>query len=173
MKSPKEYEKKAAVDLFEPFSIGRLELKNRFVRSATWDNTADNSGAVTDTSEAMYRKLGKGGVGLIVTGFAYITPLGQALPCQYGVHSDAMIPGLHRLVQAAHQGGAKIALQIVHAGINSAYAPLAGFTAQAVSAKQDINTKHREMTNEEIEGVISDFASAAGRAKEAGIDLGG
>ena len=185
MKSPKEYEKKAAVDLFEPFSIGRLELKNRFVRSATWDNTADNSGAVTDTSEAMYCKLGKGGSGLIVTGFAYVAPLGQALPRQYSVHTDTMIPGLHRLVQAAHQGGAKIALQIVHAGINSGYLLKKGITTLAVSRKQDsirpgmlpllsrkqeINIPHREITDEEIEGVLSDFASAAVRARKAGFD---
>ena len=36
--------------LFEPIKIGRLELKNHFVRSATWDATADETGKVTDKS---------------------------------------------------------------------------------------------------------------------------
>jgi len=38
------------MNLFEPFKINGLELKNRFVRSATWDASADSSGTVTDRS---------------------------------------------------------------------------------------------------------------------------
>jgi len=185
LKSPNESKKKAPSDLFEPFSIGGLELKNRFVRSATWDNTADDSGAVTDKSVAFYSKLSQGRIGLIVTGFAFINPLGKALPRQYGVHHDGMISGLRLLVQAAHREGSKIALQIVHAGINSPFFYKKGMTTLAVSGmkdglrpgmlplisrKQKINIPHREMTDEEIESVISDFVSAAVRAREAGFD---
>ena len=79
--------------LFQPYKIGSLELKNRFVRSATWDGTADDSGAVTDTSVALYRELGKGGVGLVVTAYSFVTALGQAAPRQYGIHNDDMVPG--------------------------------------------------------------------------------
>lgn len=156
-------------ELFEPYSIGGLELKNRFVRSATWDNTADKSGAVTDNSVAIYNALGRGGVGLIVTGYAYVSPEGQAMPGQYGAHTDQMLPGLTRLVQAAHQGGAKIALQIVHAGINSIYIHRIGLVAMVVSSKKG-RRPHREMDDEDIERIISDFASAAIRAREAGFD---
>ena len=173
------------VSLFEPFEIGGLELKNRFVRSATWDNTADNSGAVTDSSVAIYRKLGEGGVGLIVTGFAYVSLSGQALPRQYGAHSDAMIHGLQKLVRAAHRGGAKIALQIVHAGLNSSYLLEMGIPALAVSklpdrlrpgmlpllsGSREINVRHQEITDEEIERMLADFAAAAVRARKAGFD---
>ena len=56
------------IDLFAPFRIGDLEIKNRFMRSATWDATADVSGAVTDASTELYRVLGKGHIGLIITG---------------------------------------------------------------------------------------------------------
>lgn len=110
-----------SIDLFAPNRIGKLEMRNRFVRSATWDASADDSGAATDNSVAVYQQLGQGGVGLIMTGYAFVSPLGQAIHGQYGAHIDDMIPGLRRLVQAAHQGGAKIALQVVHAGINSHY----------------------------------------------------
>ena len=162
--------KKHTIDLFEPCKIGRLELRNRFMRSATWDATADSSGATTDNSVALYQELGQGGVGLIVTGFAYISPLGQAVPGQYGVHTDNMISGLRRLVQVAHHGGAKIALQLVHAGINSRYIRQIGKTPLAVSRMQGIPGPHREMTDEDIEVILSDFASAALRAQEAGFD---
>jgi 2,4-dienoyl-CoA reductase-like NADH-dependent reductase (Old Yellow Enzyme family) len=157
-------------DLFEPYRIGRLELKNRFVRSATWDATADSSGAVTDTSVALYRELGRGRIGLIVSGYAFVSSLGQAVSGQYGVHSDDMLPGLRRMVEVAHQGGTSIALQIVHAGINSNYLRRVGMTVLAVSNMPEASNPHREMTDEDIETIISDFTAAALRAREAGFD---
>jgi len=160
-----------AIELFEPYRIGKLELRNRFVRSATWDATADDSGRVTDTSVALYGNLGRGEIGLIVSGYAYISLIGQAAVGQYSVHTDDMIPGLSRLVQAAHQGGAKIALQIVHAGINDRLlSSRKGITLLAVSKRPEINRPHRELTDEEIEEIISDFAAAALRGREAGFD---
>ncbi len=158
------------VDLFAPYKIGLMELRNRFVRSATWDGTADGTGAVTDSSVAMYRELGQGGVGLIISGFAFISPLAQVGHSQYGAHTDDMIPGLRRLAQAAQRGGAKIALQIVHGGINSNYLPRKGIISLAVSASERRNRPHREMTEDDIEATIADFAAAARRAKEAGFD---
>ena len=125
-------------NLFEPYRIGTLEVKNRFVRSATWDCTADSSGAVTDTSVALYQKLAHGGVGLIISGYAFISPLGQATTGQYGVHTNEMITGLRRLTRAAHEGGTKIALQMVHAGINSGYLGRKGVTLQAVSELESV-----------------------------------
>jgi len=159
-----------SIDLFEPCRIGRLELKNHFVRSATWDATADSTGAVTDASLNLYRKLGQGGVGLIISGNAFVSPPGQAQQGQYGVHTDDMIPGLRRLTEAAHQGGVKIALQIAHGGVNSGYLRKRGTTLLAVSKTSEIDNPHREMTGDEIEMILSDFTSAAMRAKEAGFD---
>jgi 2,4-dienoyl-CoA reductase-like NADH-dependent reductase (Old Yellow Enzyme family) len=161
-----------SIDLFEPYKIAKLELRNRWVRSATWDATAaDSSGAATDKSVALYRELGKGGIGLIVSGYAFVSsPHGKANPGQYGVYSDDMIPGLRRVVEAVHQGGAKIALQIVHAGINSGYLAGRGVMLMAMSRMPELSRSHREMTDEEIEGIISDFAAAAVRGREAGFD---
>jgi 2,4-dienoyl-CoA reductase-like NADH-dependent reductase (Old Yellow Enzyme family) len=166
----KEHRGKTMVNLFDSFSIGDLKLKNRFMRSATWDNTADSAGAVTDTSLALYSELGRGGIGLIVTGFAFVAPSGQAMPHQYGIFSDELIPGLHKLVQTVHQGGAKIAVQIVHSGLQSIYLPEVGKECLAVSAIPDGENPHREMTDGEIEGIIDDFAAAALRARKAGFD---
>ena len=159
-----------SIDLFQPYRIGNLELANRFVRSATWDAMADSYGKVTDSSVALYRELGRGGVGLIMSGYAFVSSLGQAVQRQYGAHTDDMLSGLRKMVQAAHQGSAKIALQIVHAGINSGYLSREGMTPLAVSGMPDMNRPHQEMTDEDIENILSDFASAALRAKEAGFD---
>ena len=83
-----------AQSLFGSCTIGRLKLKNRFMRSATWDATADINGGVTDTSVALYRELGKGGIGLIVSGYAFVSSHGQANPGQYGIHSRHHVAGM-------------------------------------------------------------------------------
>ncbi len=156
--------------LFEPCRIGNLELKNRFVRSATWDATADETGRVTDASLEIYRRLGEGDIGLIISGYAFVSAHGQAIPGQYGVHNDDMISGLSQLAQVVHEGGGKIALQIVHAGIGSVYLAQAGVTMLAVSEMLEVKRPHREMTDEEVEGIIDDFVAAAVRGREAGFD---
>ena len=157
-------------NLFEPSSAGSLKMRNRFVRSATWDGSADEQGAVTDQSLDIYRELGKGGIGLIISGYAFVSSHGQANPGQYGIHNDDMIPGLRRMVEAAHQEGTRIAVQIVHAGINSGYLTGKGVTPLAISRMQEMERPHQEMTDEDIEGVIADFAAGAVRGREAGFD---
>jgi 2,4-dienoyl-CoA reductase-like NADH-dependent reductase (Old Yellow Enzyme family) len=158
--------------LFEPIKIKNLELKNRVMRSATWDGTADQEGGVTDESRRIYLELGQGGIGLIVTGYAFVShPLGQANPGQYGIYDDKLIGGWKALVRKVHESGdSKMAMQIVHAGINSPYLVRKGQTLLAVSRLPELSRPHREMTEEEIEGIISDFAAAAVRVREAGFD---
>ncbi len=157
--------------LFETCRISGLELKNRFVRSATWDALADDSGVVTDTAVALYRELGRGEIGLIVSGFAFVSTIGKAAIQQYGIHDDSMIPGLRRMVRAARQDGSKIAVQIGHAGINlGLLPPIEGVTHLAVSQMPDNPRRHRPMTDEEMEATIADFVAAAVRGREAGFD---
>ena len=157
-------------DVFDPIKIGGLEVKNRFMRSATWDGTADETGQVTDASVALYSGLGEGDIGLIVSGYMYVTPLGKAGSGQYGIHTDEMIPGLRRMVEASQRDGGKVAAQIVHAGINSFYLPMQGVECPAMSILPHVKTPHREMPDEEIESIIDDFAAASVRAREAGFD---
>jgi len=157
--------------LFTPVKIGKIELKNRFMRSATWDAMADDSGLVTESSAAIYHGLNTGGIGLIVTGFAFVSfPSGQAGVGQYGIYSDKMIPGWKQIIQEAHKNGSKIAMQIVHAGINSGYLSQKGIDLCAVTALSEVARKHHEMTDEEIEGIIADFVAAGVRVREAGFD---
>lgn len=157
-------------NLFEPVKIGRLELKNRAVRSATWDGAADSRGAVTDEAVALFRELGRGSIGLTITGHTFVSRLGQGSPAQYGIYSDEMIPGLRRLTEVVHREGSKIAVQITHCGINSGYLRRQRITLQGVSVLEEIEIPHKEMTEAEIEAIIADFASAARRAIEAGFD---
>ncbi|MBM4445209.1 MAG: NADH:flavin oxidoreductase [Chloroflexi bacterium] len=161
---------KSVTDPFSPISIRGMVLPNRFMRSATHDGSADESGAVTEKSLSIYRTLGEGDIGLVVSGFAFVSEMGQALPGQYGAHSDGMIPGLKRMAAAVHTGGGRIALQIVHAGAASPHLMSRGVPGPAPSRIEGRSTAHREMTSDEIEAAVRDFGAAAARAREAGFD---
>jgi 2,4-dienoyl-CoA reductase-like NADH-dependent reductase (Old Yellow Enzyme family) len=147
-----------------------MELPNRIMRSATWDATADASGAVTDKSIELYSVLGKGEIGLIVSGHMFASPHGQATPGQYGIHHDDLVPGLKRMTDAAHGGGSKIAVQVAHSGFNSGYLRNRRIFPLAVSYLPDSRHLHTQMTEEIIESIINDFVAAAVRGREAGFD---
>ena len=66
--------------LFEKTVVNGMELANRFVRSATWEGMAAENGAVTPRLNDCMQKLAEGGVGLIISGHAYVHPRGQAGP---------------------------------------------------------------------------------------------
>ncbi len=155
------------IDIFQPYRIGKLELRNRFVRSATWDATANEDGTVSDDSLAIFRKLARGNIGLIVTGFAYVSASGQAAKGQYGIHNDDMIQGLKKLTDSVHKYGGKVAVQIHHGGINALNSIQ---PALVVSELPEIEREQRVMTEGEIENLIDDFVKAVLRAREAGFD---
>ena len=106
--------------LFEPMRIKNLELRNRFVRSATYDGCADESGRVSKEQMRIYTELADGGVGLIVTGITYVHCSGQLSPVQNSIADDGCIPGFKRLNAAIHDRGAKVAVQLFHAGRDAA-----------------------------------------------------
>ena len=159
--------------LFTPMEINGMQLKNRLVRSATYEHMATEDGKVTDQLSNFYSKLAKGGVGLIVLGGANVQKNGLGSPSQICIYSDDHIVGLKNLVDEIHHQGAKVALQISHAGRQTIPAAIGGQTPVAPSAIEPdplFNTSPREMTEEEISETINAFGAAAKRGKEAGFD---
>ena len=106
-----------------PKKIGPIEIKNRFVRSATFEGMATKEGYITDQHVELYKTLAKGGVGLIITGYAYVQESGKAFEKQTGVSRDDYIPGLSRIAETVHKNGdnCKVALQIAHCGRQSRF----------------------------------------------------
>ena len=160
--------------LFEPIKIKNLEVRNRFVRSATYDGCSDRNGGVTEKQIKLYTDLADGGVGLIVTGIAYVHPSGQISPFQNSLAHDAPIPGLKRLTRAVHDRGAKIAVQLFHAGRESArFLEPKKERAIGPSIVPDdpfFQKEYRAATVEDIRAITRAFGDAAGRAKAAGFD---
>jgi len=158
--------------LFEPRYVGKMEVKNRFVRSATAEGTADADGVVGDELFDMYRNLAKGGVGLIITGHAYVQLNGRAGGDQMGIHKDELVPRLRELADEVHTAShdCKIAVQIAHAGRQAARRIVSDPVAPSVVTESVTGITPREMTEADIEECINAFANAARRVKQAGFD---
>ena len=102
--------------LFEPIRFGDMQIKNRFVHSATYEAMARETGEVTDQLINRYKNIAKGEAGLIIPGLTHVYSLGRGNKYATGIHSDLMIPGLTKLTDAVHQEDGKIVFQLVHAG---------------------------------------------------------
>jgi len=141
------------------------------MRSATNDRHAEVSGHVNDNFVQVYEKLAAGGVGLIVTGHAYVKWNGKASDRMLGVHDDDLVPGLKRVVEAVHQYDSKIVMQINHAGRQTSSSVI-GETIVAPSAVYNslYDETPRAFTGDEIEELIEAYGAAAGRAVSAGFD---
>lgn len=158
------------VSLFDIMRISNLSLKNRFVRSATWEGMAAEDGSCTRKLTDMMVQLVEGGVGLIISGHAYVSREGQAGPGQLGIYDDALIPALAGMMAAVHQAGGKMALQLAHAGCNAAEA-LTGLPPLGPSVWEgEKGPRGREATLGDISRLVHAFGQAAERAKKAGFD---
>jgi 2,4-dienoyl-CoA reductase-like NADH-dependent reductase (Old Yellow Enzyme family) len=157
--------------LFDPVQLGTLEVANRFVRSATAERLSDGQGRPLAELAEMYRALAEGGVGLIITGHAYVHPGGRAHAQMAGIYDDSLIPDWQAVTDVVHQAGAKIAMQINHGGRQCDPAVIDGpMVAPSPVAMRQEDPRPHELTVREIEDLIRAFGDAAGRAKEAGFD---
>jgi len=159
--------------LFEPFQIGSIKLRNRFVRSATQDWLGNADGSISAREEELYESLAANETGLIITAHAYVAhPLGRASIRQNAIFDDRFIDGFHRLADVVHKHGARLVIQISHAGRQSSPDLTEGLLPAGPSPVTDSSTgiTPRELSEEEIWHIIDAFAAAAGRAKTAGAD---
>lgn len=157
--------------LFETTSIKNMSLSNRFVRSATYSGMARADGSVTSKMMDLMVNLARGGVGLIISAYAYVLPEGTMHPRALGIYSDSLIQGLREMVDAVHQVHGKIVVQLAHGG---AQARTIQYTGQNLLGPSEIlrsdGAPVMAMTHEEIQRVVSAFGLAAARAKQAGFD---
>ena len=157
--------------LFEETSINGMTMRNRLVRSATWEGMCEQDGRPTEKLAKCYRDLAQGGVGLIITGFTFVRPEGKALPGKMGAHTDEFAGDYENLANAVHGAGGKIAVQLVHAG-GKADAKAIGRQPLAPSSIQDeqFTEMPAELTKDEISDIVSAFGEGARRARAWGID---
>jgi 2,4-dienoyl-CoA reductase-like NADH-dependent reductase (Old Yellow Enzyme family) len=158
--------------LFDPVTLAGLPLKNRIVRSATFEKLADEDGLVTDELIRLYEDLAEGGSGLIITGHALVHPSGRTMRQMLCIHSDLYREGMKGLTDAVHARGGIIAIQLNHGGRQCRPLILGGGEPVAPSAVYDPATKAmpRAMTDAEVWAMVDAFADASWRAQSAGFD---
>ncbi len=158
------------MSLFEPATIGTLELKNRFIRSATWDGMADDLGNPTEAMAELFRNLAAGGVSLLQTGATYIDSNSKSFPHQLGLYDDDQIPAYQGFTNAVHEAGGLVGLQIGYGGsmrfVDTGMSPV-GPSAVEQPANGEIP---EALSVDGIKEIVATFAVAADRAKRAGFD---
>lgn len=158
--------------LFDKTELAGMRLKNRFIRSATYDGFADKNGHMTKKLYKIYENLAKGGVGTIITGMTFVSDLENVYPGQSGIYDDTFIDEYQVLTEMAHQYNVNIIMQLAYIGSQTSVNVNSGKAVWGPSSVADLAYKNtpKEMTREEIVFVQKSFADAAYRAKEAGFD---
>jgi 2,4-dienoyl-CoA reductase-like NADH-dependent reductase (Old Yellow Enzyme family) len=150
--------------------IGKLTLRNRCVRSAPYDGCAEKGGQVSQHQVRLFSDIAQGGAGLIITGITYTHPLGQISAFQNSLADDNCIPSFRSLTRAVHERGAKIAVQLFHAGKERAKFYKSSVSPSLTDDVQGGGGACRVMTESDIWDVIRSFGEASRRAEEAGFD---
>jgi len=156
--------------LFEPVVVGGLSLRNRTIRSATFE------AAFTDTEHfaanllSSYEALAKNGIGAIITGMVGIDEHSRVLPSMVKGYGETFIPEMKLLTQSVHALGAKIIVQISHCGQKATHVDGGGSPLGPSDKEIAPGKRARAMNHEEIRAAVSAFAMTAVRCKEAGAD---
>jgi len=158
--------------LFEPISIGTMEVKNRIAMAPMATDYAEADGTVSQRLIDYLAARARGGVGLITSEMTTIDQFSPYVPRTVALWDDKFIPGFRRLTDAVHAHGAKIIPQIAHPGPESLSPFFHKKQPVGPSPVMCFVTKHvsRELDRDEIETIIEQFAEAARRAREGGCD---
>lgn len=158
--------------IFRPGRIGKMRTKNRLVMPPMVRNYASEDGLVTPRYLDHIARIAAGGVGTMILEASYVSPEGKGFKNELGVHSDAAIPGLRKLAAAAHRHGAKIGIQLYHAGRQTS-SKTTGLPPVAPSPVADptVGEVPKELDVAGIARLVAAYAAGARRAKAAGLDF--
>lgn len=158
-------------NIFDSTQINNLELKNRIVRSATWEGLALENGSLSKELLDVYKKLAEGQVGLIITGFLSVLKQGLPFKAAMLLDDDTLIDEYKKLTSTVHNYGSKIIAQLAYGSTQTAF-NIPDYTFWGPSSVPEWQTKHiaKEMTKDNIKFLIKSFGDAAERSKKAGFD---
>jgi 2,4-dienoyl-CoA reductase-like NADH-dependent reductase (Old Yellow Enzyme family) len=159
-----------AHDPFAPAQLGRATLRNRIIKSATFEGRTPE-GLVTDQLIDFHRRFAAGGVGMTTLAYCAVSKDGRSAPGQI-TWDDEALPGLTKLTDAIHAEGAAVSAQIGHAG---GVAPATVVGGRSLSPSRHFHPTAlsftRPVEEAEIRRVIDDHVRAARRAVDCGFDV--
>ncbi len=161
-------------DPFSPGRLGPLTLRNRFIKSATYEGMSPG-GRPSPALVQFHRRLAEGGVGMTTVAYAAVHADGRTFEDQLCL-SPAAVEPLCELTEAVHLAGAKASIQLSHCGFFSKLRRADGsgprgpsLTVNKYGAASGLPVA-RAMSPAQIEAIPAQFAEAAARAEAAGFD---
>jgi 2,4-dienoyl-CoA reductase-like NADH-dependent reductase (Old Yellow Enzyme family) len=159
------------MQVFEASSLASIRMKNRILRSATYEGMCDNLGHPQPSYYELYDKVSRGGTGAIITGYVAVNRTGRMPRLMGIIDDDSYIEEFGKLSTIVHVNDTPIIMQIAHCG---------GFSSKAVTNADPIapspfvnrfmRQTARELSETGIEGIIHDFVKAIVRVRQAGFD---
>ncbi|WEK53373.1 MAG: NADH:flavin oxidoreductase/NADH oxidase [Candidatus Cohnella colombiensis] len=157
------------MNLFSPFASNSLELKNRVVMPPMCQYSAVmKDGIATDWHYTHYVSRAIGGTGLVIMEMTNVEPDGRITDRCLGIWSDDHIAPLAKIVEGCHAHGAKVAIQIAHAG-RKAEDAVEPVSSSPIAFSSSYRTP-RELSTEEVEAIVEKFRLGVRRAVQAGFD---
>lgn len=169
-----------STDIFSPYTLGPLQMKNRAVMAPLTRSRAEAGNLPSSMAAEYYSQ--RAGAGLIVTEATQAGAGGQGYIATPGIYSPEQVAAWRKVTDAVHQKGGLIFVQLWHVGrishpdfrngelpvAPSAIAPR-GVQTYTAEGLKDIPAP-RPLGRNEIAAIIEEFRSAASNAKAAGFD---
>ncbi|WP_280218216.1 NADH:flavin oxidoreductase [Nocardia neocaledoniensis] len=154
-------------DVLAPAELGPVRLRNRIIKSATFEHMAPGA-LVSDQLVEFHRAVAAGGVGMTTVAYCAVAPEGRTEADQIWMREEA-VPGMRRLTDAVHAEGAAASAQIGHAG------PVANGKSNglpALCASRRISPMGPQITHAATLADIARIRSAHGTATRLAIESG-
>ena len=156
-------------NLFTPYTIGPLELRNRTIRSAAFEGMCEDN----SPSESLFKyhtAVARGGIGMTTVAYAAVCRSGLSFERQLWMR-EAVVPQLQKLTDAIHKEGAKASIQLGHCG-NMSHKRICGCLPLGASRGFNLYspTFVHQMNKKEIGQVVRSYGRAVKLAVKAGFD---
>lgn len=155
--------------IFTPCKIGPIELRNRTIRSAAFENMCKDNRPSQQLFD-YHTAVARGGVGMTTVAYASVNRSGVSFDGQLWMREE-IVPALRNLTDAVHKEGAKASIQLGHCG-NMTHRSTCGCKPMGASSGFNLYspTFVREMEEYEILDLVRDFGKAVNLARKAGFD---
>ncbi len=156
--------------LFTPYRIKGLELKNRIVMAPMCQySVSARDGKPNDWHLIHYTSRAIGGAGLVIMEMTDVEPDGRISDYDLGIWSDEHIPAFARVIDSVHSHNAKIGIQIAHAGRKAQDAPIPVAPSPIRYEGEGFKTP-KELSTDEVKEMVEKYRLGAKRAVQAGAD---
>ncbi len=159
--------------MFNGFTLGNLELLNRFVFPPIKIGAGNPDGTVTDRQLIFYRQIARNGPAIVIIEPVSVTADGREHPKQPCVHLPESSSQLRKIVDVIHEENRLACLHLNHAGAG-ALPKIIGGQPKAPSVMTCVareGTVSEALSEKEIEKILEGYKSSAQKAQEAGFDV--